>query len=186
MEPYSFWEARWVEGRTGWHLSEIHPFLTKHASNLDFSPPKRVFIPLCGKCLELIWFYEKELETKDKRLKIYVASIYDINFDDIGKFDVIWDRGSQTAIEISDRDRYAKVMRGVCKEKFLYLMTTMQYDLEDDNDQPPRPISHEQTRKMFGDWCSIKLILENDVTDDRFRKRGIKEVFESYFVLTPK
>ncbi|RXG68686.1 Thiopurine S-methyltransferase [Armadillidium vulgare] len=133
---------------------------------------------------ELPW--AKVYKTKDKRLKIYVASIYDINFDDIGKFDVIWDRGSQTAIETSDRDRYAKVIKRLCKENFLYLMSTMQYDLEDDDDQPPRPISHEQTRKMFGDWCSIELILQNDVTDDRFRKKGINQVFESYFVLTPK
>ncbi|RXG58195.1 Thiopurine S-methyltransferase [Armadillidium vulgare] len=79
-------------------------------------------------------------KTKDKRLKIYVASIYDINFDDIGKFDVIWDRGSQTAIETSDRDRYAKVIKRLCKENFLYLMSTMQYDLEDDEtEQRERP-----------------------------------------------
>jgi thiopurine S-methyltransferase len=47
-----FWLNRWNTGRIGWHQTEVEPALVSWASKL---PASRIFIPLCGKTLDLKW-----------------------------------------------------------------------------------------------------------------------------------
>lgn len=55
MEPI-FWHNRWQTNQTGWHESTVNPLLIAHFPSLDIPPGKRVFVPLCGKSLDLGWF----------------------------------------------------------------------------------------------------------------------------------
>jgi thiopurine S-methyltransferase len=48
----NYWLGRWERGETGWHQREVEPLLIAHYSNLA---PCRVFVPLCGKSLDLAW-----------------------------------------------------------------------------------------------------------------------------------
>jgi thiopurine S-methyltransferase len=54
MEP-SYWHQRWAEGRTGWHQSEPNRLLERHWASLKVPPGSRVFVPLCGKSLDMAW-----------------------------------------------------------------------------------------------------------------------------------
>jgi len=47
----TFWEQRWAEDRIGFHRTDVHPLLRRHATALG--PPARVYVPLCGKSLDL-------------------------------------------------------------------------------------------------------------------------------------
>jgi len=59
-----FWQARWQEGRTGWHREQPQPWLLAHRAELLPPPagptpvagaPPRVLVPLCGKSVDLPW-----------------------------------------------------------------------------------------------------------------------------------
>ncbi len=52
MDP-SFWQARWREGRIGFHRPDPNPHLVAHASVLPAGA--RVLVPLCGKSVDLGW-----------------------------------------------------------------------------------------------------------------------------------
>jgi len=54
MEP-EFWLQRWREGRTGFHQAAPTPLLLRHWSALALAPGSRVFVPLAGKSLDLLW-----------------------------------------------------------------------------------------------------------------------------------
>lgn len=54
MEP-SFWHNRWKTNQTGWHEHTVNPLLTTHFPSLHIPPGGRVFVPLCGKSLDLGW-----------------------------------------------------------------------------------------------------------------------------------
>ncbi len=54
MNP-GFWHARWRDGETGWHEKEINVHLQEHWLRLGSKPGERVFVPLCGKTLDLLW-----------------------------------------------------------------------------------------------------------------------------------
>lgn len=58
MQP-EFWLDRWREGRIGFHQSEVSPFLAKYWSGLQIAADSRVFVPLCGKSLDMTWLAER-------------------------------------------------------------------------------------------------------------------------------
>ena len=55
MEP-SFWHNRWQTNQTGWHERDVNPLLIAHFPSLNLTPGGRVFVPFCGKSLDLGWF----------------------------------------------------------------------------------------------------------------------------------
>lgn len=53
-----FWSSRWKTGDTPWQTQGIHRLLDQHQELvLAGKQNARVFIPLCGKAHELLWFY---------------------------------------------------------------------------------------------------------------------------------
>lgn len=52
---HAFWLRCWQEGRTGFHQSRVLPLLQKFWPQLALPPGSRVFVPLCGKSLDLLW-----------------------------------------------------------------------------------------------------------------------------------
>lgn len=51
----AFWHQRWQEGRIGFHREQVLPLLEKHWPSLELPPGSRVFVPLCGKSLDMAW-----------------------------------------------------------------------------------------------------------------------------------
>ena len=54
MEP-SFWHPRWQTNNIAFHQPEVHPLLVRHFPALALPAGARVFVPLCGKSLDLPW-----------------------------------------------------------------------------------------------------------------------------------
>ena len=50
-----FWRERWRSGATGWHQAEVNSWLVKHWPALALPPNCPVFVPLCGKSLDMLW-----------------------------------------------------------------------------------------------------------------------------------
>jgi thiopurine S-methyltransferase len=51
-----FWLQRWREGRTAFHQNRVMPLLEKHWLALGLKSGGRVFVPLAGKSLDMLWF----------------------------------------------------------------------------------------------------------------------------------
>jgi len=49
------WKQAWELNNIGFHKSKPHPLLVKYISKLDLSMGDRVFLPLCGKTLDIAW-----------------------------------------------------------------------------------------------------------------------------------
>jgi thiopurine S-methyltransferase len=54
MDP-EFWHQRWRERQIGFHQSSPHPFLERWWPTLAVAPGSRVYVPLCGKSLDMVW-----------------------------------------------------------------------------------------------------------------------------------
>ncbi|XP_018011636.1 thiopurine S-methyltransferase [Hyalella azteca] len=55
----AFWSSRWSDDPS-WHLDEVNPHLRRHLSHLAPPPGRhRIFVPLCGKSLDLKWLHSK-------------------------------------------------------------------------------------------------------------------------------
>jgi len=54
-----FWIDKWDRNEIGFHKSEAHPLLVKHFDALSLTKGARVFLPLCGKTLDIAWLREQ-------------------------------------------------------------------------------------------------------------------------------
>lgn len=51
----SFWHKCWERSALGFHQQQIHPFLTGHFKLMCSPSDKHVFVPLCGKTLDMAY-----------------------------------------------------------------------------------------------------------------------------------
>jgi thiopurine S-methyltransferase len=58
MQP-EFWHRRWATGQIGFHQSTVDKNLRRHWPTLNLGRGSRVFAPLCGKSLDLIWLRDQ-------------------------------------------------------------------------------------------------------------------------------
>ena len=54
-----FWHNRWENNLTGFHLNEVNPHLIENWPSMNMKAGTRIFVPLCGKSLDLIWLAEQ-------------------------------------------------------------------------------------------------------------------------------
>ncbi|AOY44492.1 MULTISPECIES: thiopurine S-methyltransferase [unclassified Psychrobacter] len=54
MNP-EFWHKRWQEKRIGFNQSDVNPLLVNYFDQLDLSTGSRIFVPLCGKSIDMVW-----------------------------------------------------------------------------------------------------------------------------------
>ena len=62
-----FWVERWSRGNIAFHEQAVNPYLGYYYGELGPPPQKRadlrVFVPLCGKSLDLLWLIQNGYET---------------------------------------------------------------------------------------------------------------------------
>ena len=51
----SFWRQKWEQNNIAFHRSEANPLLVNHFPALSLAKGSRVFVPLCGKTLDIGW-----------------------------------------------------------------------------------------------------------------------------------
>jgi thiopurine S-methyltransferase len=51
----AFWQRRWEKGQIGFHLDRVNPRLQKYWPRLGVASGGPVFVPLCGKSLDMAW-----------------------------------------------------------------------------------------------------------------------------------
>jgi len=58
MDP-GFWHQRWRNNQIGFHQGRINETLRDCYSRLEPRPGEHVFVPLCGKSMDLLWLREQ-------------------------------------------------------------------------------------------------------------------------------
>jgi thiopurine S-methyltransferase len=58
MEP-EFWHQRWASNQIGFHEGQVNAHLARHFAELGLTPGQTVFVPLCGKSVDLRWLADQ-------------------------------------------------------------------------------------------------------------------------------
>ena len=58
MDP-SFWHDRWENQDIGFHQADIHALLPAYWPRLELASDAPVFVPLCGKSLDMVWLAQQ-------------------------------------------------------------------------------------------------------------------------------
>lgn len=52
---HDFWHQKWQTNQIGFHLQEANPLLVKHFASLHLPQSACIFLPLCGKTVDIAW-----------------------------------------------------------------------------------------------------------------------------------
>jgi thiopurine S-methyltransferase len=199
MEP-SDWQARWREGKTGFHEGAPNAFLVEHADRLG--SPKRVFVPLCGKTRDMAFlasrgaevvgvdvselaaeqfFAESSLVAERSKsgpfeafaaggVTILVGDVFAVDPSSVGLFDAIYDRAALVALDPAERARYASLLASLLGPGSKLLLVNFDYD-QTKMAGPPYAVSDATVLELFGGEFECSKLGERDVTDERPRFR---------------
>lgn len=56
-----FWHQRWANNQIGFHESKPNPLLVTYFEKLNLQAGSRVFLPLCGKTLDIAWLLSQRV-----------------------------------------------------------------------------------------------------------------------------
>lgn len=51
----NYWHNKWEQNDIGFHKAQANPLLVKHLDQLSLKNGDRIFLPLCGKTLDISW-----------------------------------------------------------------------------------------------------------------------------------
>ena len=89
MEP-DFWHDKWTKNEIGFHQSKPNALLERHFDKLSLTEGQRVFLPLCGKTLDIGWLLSQGFRVGGAELS--EAAITQL-FDDLELTPDIYDVG---------------------------------------------------------------------------------------------
>lgn len=73
----NFWHRRWEQNEIGFHKSEPNPLLVKYFKELSLVKGSRVFLPLCGKSLDISWLLSNGYRVAGAELsKIAIGQLF--------------------------------------------------------------------------------------------------------------
>lgn len=73
----SFWHRKWERSEIAFHQSEANPLLVTYFSDLCWQEGSRVFVPLCGKTLDIHWLLSHSYGVAGSELsKIAVEQLF--------------------------------------------------------------------------------------------------------------
>jgi len=184
----SFWIQKWEKKEIGFHVSEANPLLVKYFKELSLPSGSRIFVPLCGKTLDISWlmsqgyrvvgaelseiaieelFTELGLEptiTERGKIKHYSAKNIDIFGGDIFE---LTDHIIGTVDAIYDRAALVALPKDLRNKYTLHLRELTQKAPQllicyvyDQRllEGPPFSISDEEVKQHYGDDYALSLL----------------------------
>ena len=201
----SFWHQKWATNNIAFHRSEANPLLVEHFSKMSLAKGSRIFLPLCGKTLDIAWllsngyriagaelvevaieqlFTELGMEpaiAETGALKHYSATNIDIFVGDI--FDV---SGKILGLVDAVYDRAALVaLPKEMRHRYTAHLTKItdkapQLLVTYDYDQslmagPPFSVSNKEVHQHYGDNYNLTLLVSANVSGGLKGKCAAKE-----------
>ncbi|MGB0893617.1 MAG: thiopurine S-methyltransferase [Parashewanella sp.] len=210
------WLSRWEENRIGFHKSEVNKYLTKHWHKVVADCTAPVFVPLCGKSLDLMWlqqthqvigcelseiavnaFFDEQGLTPqvDNSLELPLwqdqqISIYQGDYFKLPQtkmdFKFFYDRAALIALPESLRKEYVEKLITLSPNIENALLVTLEYDQEK-ADGAPYSVEEKEVIQLFSDHFYIEVLdFEMVETPPSLMKQGITEMKEIVYLLNRK
>lgn len=208
-----FWVNSWErEGTyTSFHRSDIHPYVIQYAPK-EYLEGKRVFVPLCGKTNDILWFarYADEVvgvELVEKpivqfftqndlpyrkfndgryvsgNITLMNRNLFELTVEEVGRLDLVYDRASLIAFPTDMRQQYIAKLHELMPLGSQQLLNTLEYYPL--LPEPPFSVTLEDVRRYYGAHFDINHVEKPLRPDHRMiSKFGLEYLIEHAFILT--
>ncbi|MBC87140.1 MAG: thiopurine S-methyltransferase [Bdellovibrionaceae bacterium] len=209
----SFWHKRWEDKNIGFHRDQVNPLLERYLSLVVNADTKRIFVPLCGKTVDIKWLLSQGFQVCGVEL---VKKVVEELFEELGLEPKVETKGSlfkftSENIEIFSGDFFDLVLEELGSVDLVYdraaivalplemrskyaehlrAMTgqcpqmVISYDYNQSiMDGPPFSVSQAEFDSYYSDSFNIDCIHSDFVAEPL---KGNKEVKEEVRLLIPK
>lgn len=188
----SFWHEVWEKRQLGFNQSEYNPKMVELLKDKKLEG-KTVFVPLCGKSIDMIWLasqgskvYGCELSKvaveeffNENNIKFHVETLGNViryssksitidcgDFFEVSfpKFDYIYDRASMVALPAELRIKYQQKMKEHLEHIEEYFLFTFSYD-QTLFEGPPFSIEEQEVVNTFNKSDVTKVFSETKRSD---------------------
>jgi len=201
MEP-QFWHDRWERREIGFHMPKPHVALERRWHSLALPPGARVFVPLAGKSLDLIWLAEHDhavvgielsaLAVREfaeehpaaRGIDLRCGDLFELTPETLGPIDAIFDRASLVALPPAMRLDYATQLARLSPPGTKTLLVTMEYDQRQMRG-PPHAVMPDEVHALFAATHEIRELDELTALEDfpRMSARGVTHLAERVYLL---
>ncbi|MFC5411294.1 thiopurine S-methyltransferase [Larkinella bovis] len=200
------WAASREASNARFHRQDVHPYVLKHLTPFALME-KTVFVPLCGRSLDLVYFsqfadrvvgveqaervilqffadnqlaYEKVGERYiSNNLTIFCKDLFALTPEEVGEIDLVYDRASLVALPLPLRVGYLQKMEELTSPGTQYFLTTLEYAPE--MDSAPYSIAPDEVYGYFPNYL-IEHVESPEVPHHRLvRKLGLHYLKEHGF-----
>lgn len=71
-----FWISRWNENKIGFHQQTVNAVMREYLPTLGLAPGARIFVPLCGKSLDMLWLRDQGYQVLGVELSRLAAEAF--------------------------------------------------------------------------------------------------------------
>lgn len=115
------------------------------------------------------------------------GNFFDLQSDDLGDCNLVYDRAALIALDQSNRRRYVEWMHSLIDDSATMLLITLDYDQSQMNG-PPFAVSQNEVEHHYGQTFQIDILTQTEIVDDspRWRDKGLSSLVETVYQLRRK
>lgn len=211
-----FWHDKWQNNEIGFDQAAVNPHLLRYWGALDAPAGAEVFVPMCGKSIDMLWLREQgftvvgvelsELAVKaffaennlpvtvsqagcyrSTGITIYCGDFFKLTAEHLHNTRAVYDRASLVALPPEMRRTYVRHMLECVPAGASMLQITMEYD-QREMAGPPFSVTEAEVHEHYGENFSIRRLYAEDILDGSpvFIEQGLSRLQEKSYLLTPR
>jgi thiopurine S-methyltransferase len=209
LQP-EFWHERWRIGQIGFHQSAVDRHLRRYWPELGLAAHSRVFVPLCGKSLDLQWLRQRghsaaALESfcmeqgvparrrtldcfdvyEAAKIQLYRGDFFALTPEVLGSFSAVYDRAALISWTPELRATYVAHVAALSRPGTKTLLIATEYP-QAQMPGPPFSLDTEEIHRLYSGSHSIQELSREDIlaNEPRLRSRGLTQLHEVCYRLT--
>lgn len=118
-------------------------------------------------------------------IQIYCGDFFKLPADALRGVQAVYDRASLVALPVEMRVQYAAKMQELLSSSTQILLVAFDYP-QHEMQGPPFSVDTTEITNSFGDWCNIKHLYSDDISDKEphFKAKGLSLIQEDVYLLT--
>jgi len=202
-----FWQKKWKDGIIGFHKKSVNEKLSGFFAQIKDESTKRVYVPLCGKSVDMIWlaregmevigseisglaiqqfFQENKISFEQNQRRFSSEQIVIENDDffhfdprELGTIDAIYDRAAMVAMPSERHADYAQRLLKILRPGGSILLVTFTYK-QNQMSGPPFSVTEQSVLQHFKPAKITELFHQSILEKEpKFQSRGLDSLTET-------
>lgn len=120
-------------------------------------------------------------------ITLYCGDFFHLTADMLEGVSAVYDRAAMVAMPGELRLKYIQHLRSIIPKQAAIFLVTMEYD-QQEMDGPPFAVPAQEVSSSYDDAYHVTALLTQNVLDanQRFRERGVSELYETVYTIEPR